>query len=170
MPKKPRCEDFIIAAIRASRAKQPRLKLGTCAGIKLCRIFLLAKEFYSEEVFRRSLRALMSKDIVILVADVEEHGASNFFLQKISRVPKGAPLSAPYDKSKFFRTPNWYLNARGEYVDDNKDGVYVKHLRSQVLYVIADGLPVSVAKALSSTAGAGATRTKAEEIMASLQK
>lgn len=159
MPKKPSCSDFIVAAIRATRPGRKGLKQGTAVSKGLRFIFSLAKEFYSEWEFRRSLRVLIRDRVVLLIAEIREvkgeHPAHVFFsLRKVLDVP----LSAPLDDS------GWCLNAKGKTVDSRKEKNYTFFWRPR-LFVIADGLPASIAKVATDTG-----TTKGAQIMESLQK
>ena len=149
MPKKPSCSDFIVATIRTTRPERKSLKPGTVAGKALRFIYSVAKQFYSEDVFRRSLNHLLANDVVLMVADVgedsKEHEDRTYRLQKISRIPTTALLERS----------SWSLDERG------KQHQHMMHIH---LYIVTDGLPDKVAKTIS-----GNGTTVAEEIMASLQ-
>lgn len=156
MPKKPSCSDFIVAAIRATRSSHhaPNAR----GGKALSMIFSLAKQFYSEQEFRRDLQGLMKNDAVLLVAQVEEArdtSSSPLRSQKISQIPPGAPLNRRF----------WTLDAKGKRVDEpHKAESYTRYWHP-ILYVVADGLPTTIAKFVT-----GNGTTKAEQIMESLQK
>ncbi len=162
MPKKkPCCADYIVEAIRQTRPVRKGLKPDTFSGRALRFIFAFAKQFYSERVFRQSLNSLLETGIVVIVAQtveiqrsLGENDKHNSRLQKISRIPTNAPL----EKSR------WFFNKQGKFVDFEKRE-HCRYMKNLVLYVVADGLPGTVAKAVS-----GNGTTKAEQIMASLQQ
>lgn len=161
MPKKPSCSDYIIAAIRQTRSERKNLKAGASTGKQLHVIYSLAKEFYSERVFRQSLHALIESNTVLVVAKVvdvlkrvgvEEWRRSE--TQKLSRLPPNTPLGKAC----------WYFDAKGRSIEFQAGGEYARRILCIALYVVADGLPDSVKRIIS-----GFGRTKAEQIMASLQ-
>lgn len=158
MSKKPSCADFIVEAIRQTRPALKNLKPGTCSGKALHLVYKLAKQFYSERVFRKSLHELSANGTILLAARVKErlltnsghYGCSR--QQKIVRIPSKAHLEENY----------WFFDAKGRPVEE-KERVHVRVMREIILYVVADGLPSSIAKTVS-----GKGKTAAEEIMASL--
>ena len=166
MPKKlPSCSDFIVAAIRATRPTPKNLKPGTsaCRGLRL--IYSLANQYYSEQQFRRSIDALISSGVILLIARVCERGKREggegsygpTVTERIFSIPPRVPLNEH----------RWVLNGEGKPVGRaaEEQEKYLKSFHSINLYVVADGLPQRIAKLVSS-----GNRTKADEIIASLQK
>ena len=157
MPKeKPSCAEYIVAAIRATRAERKGLKPGTASGRALRFIFTLANRFYSEGEFRRSLATLMDEGTVLLIAAVKENDMgeeSSLRPRKISVVPPHAPLHKTW----------WFLDAEGEPVDSRRGKVFTRFFRP-CLYIVEDGLPARIKEFISDG------MTVAEQIMASLQE
>ena len=160
MPKKPSCADFIVAAIRATRLKHKDLKAGTTSGKAVSMVWSLAKRFYSEQLFRQSLDFLFKNGVLILIAGVStDTGYPGCRLEKIPKINKDWLLHDRW----------WYFDNDGKIVDSEsarKGGTsFVRTIRCPRLYIVADGLPKSVARIVH-----GSGMSKAEQIMASLQK
>lgn len=153
MPKKPSCSDFIVEAIRQTRPVRKGLKPGASSGKALHSIFELAQQFYSEIVFQRSVNALIKNGVLLLVA-LSTGTNGNWYPKKFPRIPPGVPLRKSW----------WYLDANGKSFVGGP-GKHASCMHQIVLYVIADGLPTSVAKVTSNN-----VTMKAEQIMASVQQ
>jgi len=156
MPKeKPSCAEFIVAAIRATRAERKGLKPGTASGRALRFVDALACNFYNEEEFRQGLQELLDNGKALLVAEVSEFGTGKDsfpHLRKISRIPPNVCMDEGW----------WYLDAHEEPVDTCKVKEYTCFSRL-CLYVVEDGLPARIKEFISGGL------TVAEQIMASLQ-
>ena len=94
MPKKPSCAEYIVAAIRTTRAERKGLKPGTASGRALRFVNALVCNFYTDEEFRQGLQALIDNGKVLLVAEVYE-AREGFLshLRKISRIPPNVHLN-----------------------------------------------------------------------------
>lgn len=154
------CKNFIVAAIRQTRLTPKGLNPGTCAGKALHSIYALAKEHYSESVFRESLAELIDRRILLLAGRISEmpHGTSGWVvgsIRKLSQVPADVPL----EKAE------WYFDEKGKSMEIPWEKQYILYIRHILLYVIEDGLPVTIEMAVSRK-----VPVSAGQILASLQK
>jgi len=154
MSKKSSCSDFIVEAIRQTRPVRKGLKPGTSSGKAVRFIFALAQQFYGERTFRQSVNALIKSGVLLLVAESTERNLLGWYLKKFPRIPSDVPLKESW----------WYFDANGKSCLGGP-GIHAYCVHQICLYIIADGLPASVAKVISSNMA-----TRAGKIMASVQQ
>ena len=134
------CSDFIISTARKIRKEPPNIKLGSCSGVKLTRIYEIVVASYTDCEIRKGLEILLEKGSVMLIA----HG----FVVTWVKGRKMYPFrdrrmltisdSTPLDKRV-------YLDREGLPVD--RHSKYVRESISKILlYVVEDGLPQKVCK------------------------
>jgi len=145
---KPKCSDFIVAAIRAIRASGPKMK-GVKPGVAIRRLWSVTSEAYSEKQFREALEELLKSNIVAAawklasgttyegVGGRLESSFRSLGVYRIDSIPEKLPLDGT--------DPYWYRHD-GEFFKREEREKYEKYevMDSLRLYVVADGLPKKV--------------------------
>jgi hypothetical protein len=163
VPEKPDCADFIVAAIRAIRRKSNKLKVGTVGGIKIQKLFRIARDAYSAQEFREGLELLLKKRAIVIIGDVYNYRdgeAEEFFgtRQSISSIPG----------SIRFEEKEWSIDFKGAWIDSREVKDYQLFRRVSV-YAVADGLPANVVRRCTGELADSPRTSLARQIIASMK-
>lgn len=138
---KPKCTDFIIAAVRMMRRKQKGLKQNTATATRLHKIFNVARELYSPEEIRSALDALVGSGEVMVIARIVEYKRGKRIdhppNELIPSIPDNVPLSEA----------SWALDTKGMPIKQGKEKTY-RAFYAVRLYVKADGLPGKIVRCI----------------------
>lgn len=153
---KPNCADFILAAARTIRMKPTNITPGTAAGVRIDRIWHIAKDAYTDAEFRKALIGLLADGQIMITARFRDTYGT-YSDRRVDAFPKNVPAG---------RYSRWTVNGRGTYVKETeKNAQKLVLFRAIFLYIKADGLPKKAA-VLEAHAG---RPTTAHDIIAAMK-
>ena len=134
--KKPNCQEFILQAIREIRRNPSNLKPDARAGVKLNRLWDVARNIFTEDEFRHSLNSLLENDIVLVTWKVRNQRGKNRY-EKATKLS----MSTPLETERWHREKPTFHNT-----DSSANKVRYETVHKIMLYITADGLPEKVKK------------------------
>ncbi len=151
---KPKCADFIVAAIRQIRYNPSNLKEGTKAGVAINRLWSVVSEAYTEGEFRRAVKGLIKKEIIVATWRFGKRPGREHRACRVASIPARMPLER-----------KWWCRHRGKFMEyDQIHSENYESIRNFMFYVVADGLPQRIQLPMRST------NKTADEIIAAMRK
>jgi hypothetical protein len=149
MNQKPKCEDFIVGAIRYMRQQPPNIIPPTAyAGTQLYEVFKTALSVYSEKVVEKAFDRLIAKKIVLAVIHAEE--AANALVPMKKLLSKTADSVKRGDRGWPLDEEAWKLDEQSKvHVSRSEESFRKRNWQHfPKLYIVADGVPLSVLEAV----------------------
>lgn len=143
----PGCKDFILTAVKETRANLSKLRAGLKSGVSVTRIWSLASNFYSEEEFRKGLNQLYSAGVLLIIWNIGRGVEGRDWHVQHDEIMEKIPPAMPLDSDR------WCKEANGSsiiaYADILKTPVWKRDSINAVrLYIRDDNLPKKVSRLL----------------------
>ena len=143
-------EDLIVATIRSLRRPYKSMHEHAKAGVGMPKVWRAVAERYTPKEFERAMNLLLQKQVVTLVCRYVQRTSTGIYVKSSYYLATSYPAGADPSEQR------WKLDLAGNMLADSASPQEHISVVSRILYVVADGLPVSVTRLQQGRSGPGA--------------